>query len=80
MIKRALLPGAAAVLLLCACSGGGPSSVPPAVRTPADLNHNASSSKIKHVVIIVQENRTFDNFFATYPGVDGAKVVETDDS
>ncbi|MGC9992564.1 MAG: alkaline phosphatase family protein [Candidatus Cybelea sp.] len=73
MIKRALLPGAAAVLLLCACSGGGPSSVPPAVRTPADLNHNASSSKIKHVVIIVQENRSFNNLFYDFPG---AKTVK----
>src|SRR5215469_12553312 len=28
--------------------------------------------KIKHVVFIVKENRTFDNYFGTFPGVDGA--------
>jgi phospholipase C len=27
--------------------------------------------KIKHVIIIEQENRSFDNYFGTYPGVDG---------
>jgi phospholipase C len=28
-------------------------------------------SKIRHVVIIMQENRSFDSFFGTYPGADG---------
>ncbi len=32
---------------------------------------------IKHIVIIVQENRTFDNFFATYPGAEGATTGKT---
>ena len=27
--------------------------------------------KIRHVVIIMQENRSFDNYFCTYPGADG---------
>ena len=27
--------------------------------------------KIKHVVVIMQENRTFDNYFGTYPGAAG---------
>jgi len=27
--------------------------------------------KIRHVVIIMQENRSFDNYFGTYPGADG---------
>jgi phospholipase C len=27
--------------------------------------------KIKHVVMIVQENRSFDSYFGTYPGADG---------
>jgi len=27
--------------------------------------------KIKHVVIIMQENRSFDEYFGTYPGADG---------
>jgi phospholipase C len=28
--------------------------------------------KIEHVVFIVKENRTFDNYFGTFPGADGA--------
>jgi len=28
-------------------------------------------SKIRHVVIIVQENRSFDSYFGTYPGANG---------
>jgi phospholipase C len=36
--------------------------------------------KIQHVVIVMQENRSFDNYFGTYPGADGipAGVCETD--
>jgi phospholipase C len=28
-------------------------------------------NKIQHVVVIMQENRSFDNYFGTYPGADG---------
>ena len=31
--------------------------------------------KIKHVVIIMQENRSFDSYFGTYPGADGIPMV-----
>jgi phospholipase C len=31
-----------------------------------------SDEYIQHVVILVQENRSFDNFFARFPGADGA--------
>jgi phospholipase C len=27
--------------------------------------------KIKHVIIVMQENRSFDSYFGTYPGADG---------
>src|SRR3954453_20677983 len=27
--------------------------------------------KIRHVVVIMQENRSFDSYFGTYPGADG---------
>ncbi len=35
------------------------------------LGASASSSPIKHLVYIVQENHSFDNYFGTYPGVNG---------
>jgi phospholipase C len=31
----------------------------------------AGLHKIKHVVVIMQENRSFDSYFGTYPGADG---------
>ncbi len=39
---------------------------------PADLA--AARAKIKHVVIIMQENRSFDSYFGTFPGADGFPV------
>jgi phospholipase C len=32
--------------------------------------------KIHHVVIIMQENRSFDSYFGTFPGVDGIPMRE----
>src|SRR5205807_2034535 len=31
--------------------------------------------KIQHVVVIMQENRSFDSYFGTYPGADGIPGV-----
>jgi phospholipase C len=31
----------------------------------------AGIHKIKHIVVIMQENRSFDSYFGTYPGADG---------
>ncbi|MHB8491016.1 MAG: phospholipase C [Solirubrobacteraceae bacterium] len=32
--------------------------------------------KIRHVVVIMQENRSFDTYFGTYPGADGLPMTE----
>jgi phospholipase C len=56
---------------------GGPASVcnrPDC--EPAALPEEAAS-KIKHVVFIVKENRTFDSYFGRYPGADGATTGRT---
>src|SRR6266702_7455032 len=34
-------------------------------------SNNGDIQKIKHIVVIMQENRSFDSYFGTYPGVDG---------
>ncbi|MBV8434959.1 MAG: hypothetical protein JO029_11830 [Candidatus Eremiobacteraeota bacterium] len=39
----------------------------------------ASASPIKHVVIVMQENRSFDNLFAGFPGADAPTVGVTHD-
>src|SRR5438045_589305 len=44
--------------------------------TPAGTQRKPAKSpsgihKIKHVIVIMQENRSFDHYFGTYPGADG---------
>jgi len=39
---------------------------------PVSPNHPPDMSAIQHIVFIVKENRTFDNYFGTYPGANGA--------
>ena len=36
----------------------------------------AGIHKIKHVIIIMQENRSFDSYFGTYPGADGIPMKD----
>lgn len=61
----------AASLLVTGC--GGASSVPTAAPLMQAATHGHSgSTPIAHIVVIVQENRTFNNLFATFPGVTGA--------
>ncbi|MEO6835602.1 MAG: alkaline phosphatase family protein, partial [Candidatus Tumulicola sp.] len=66
------LAGAAFAVGLASCSGGGGGELTPS-RHATSISPDALSTKyIKHIVIVVQENRSFDNFFATFPGADGA--------
>ncbi len=44
---------------------------PAAQSSHADSPSTDGTSPIKHVVVIVQENHTFDNYFGTFPGVNG---------
>jgi len=46
---------------------GSPSTPPPVRSNQPSL----LSDKIKHIVIIMQENRSLDEYFGTYPGADG---------
>ncbi len=70
----------------CAAAGSAPTSNVPASAAPAAgtsaVSSNSSSTptaaelaqardKIKHIVMIMQENRSFNSYFGTYPGADG---------
>jgi len=60
--------------LALALAAGGCStnaSLPGGAHANALGRRTRTASPIQHVVIMVQENRTFNNFFATYPGADG---------
>jgi phospholipase C len=37
----------------------------------APAAHATGIHKIRHVIVIMQENRSFDSYFGTYPGADG---------
>jgi phospholipase C len=58
---RFFLPALA--LWLTACSGSIPSRLPSAVIPPSP-----NQTPIKHVVFVIQENRSFNNLFMGYPG------------
>ena len=65
----------AAAVALSACGNGvtGLSSVP----SGSDAHHRHSgTSPIAHIVLIVQENRTFNNLFAGFPGATSSKTGE----
>src|ERR1700737_3276892 len=57
-IRLVALLGAASVLSSCCCYLG-------------NGNADGGIHKIKHVIVIMQENRTFDSYFGTYPGAHG---------
>jgi phospholipase C len=59
-----LAAAALAVPLLASAARSGHSQ-----KARADVRHGIH--KIRHAVIIMQENRSFDSYFGTYPGADG---------
>jgi phospholipase C len=78
--RAGILWGCIAVAFsLAACSGGATSNSIPASsiawrpsRSHTVATHDSGSfTPITHIVVIVQENRTMNNLFATFPGVTG---------
>ncbi len=61
----ALFAGAA----VAACAGGN--SLPGAAPDASANARGKHATPIQHVIVMIQENRSFDDFFATYPGADG---------
>ncbi len=55
-------------------SGGGAGSPSASSNAPGQ-----PGNPIKHVIFILKENRSFDNYFGKYPGADGATVATMSD-
>src|SRR5579884_3884373 len=55
---------AVALVVVAACSPAPTGSTAPGPRS-------TSIHLIRHVVVIFQENRSFDSYFGTFPGADG---------
>ncbi|HEV2413967.1 MAG TPA: alkaline phosphatase family protein [Candidatus Dormibacteraeota bacterium] len=62
MNKVAVIVISAVALVACATPSSAVSSPSPSSR---------GLQKIKHIVVIMQENRSFDEYFGLYPGADG---------
>ena len=73
MGSRALALAGALLMLSSGCGGAGPSGSVPFLPLPP----SPKGKYFDHIVIVVQENRTFDNLFATFPGADGTRVGKT---
>ncbi|MDQ6932724.1 MAG: hypothetical protein M3160_06070, partial [Candidatus Eremiobacteraeota bacterium] len=58
---------AAVSMITTACGGGVGGSGPPAA---ARIAPGQLMSPLKHLLIVVQENRSFDNLFSGFPGAD----------
>ena len=61
--ERTIASLATLALLAAACAGSG-APARQVARTPG-------IETIEHVIVVVQENRSFDEYFGTYPGADG---------
>ncbi len=48
-----------------------PNPTPTIVQSPTPTPSGGNIHLIKHVIIIMQENRSFDTYFGTYPGAEG---------
>ncbi len=70
-----------AALAASACSQGPGAGFAAPARQPASYagvrGVGGSSNLIQHVVIVIQENRSFDDLFATFPGADGTTTGRT---
>ncbi|MFY9665062.1 MAG: alkaline phosphatase family protein [Candidatus Cybelea sp.] len=59
-----------AAIMLASCTGG---SMQNGASMPQQFSPLGSSGSgyIAHVVVVIQENRSFDDFFSTFPGAEG---------
>ena len=75
MIRRICTLGVVVVIIAAGCSSGsnanGPNKSASSVTPGAVGDDRAGIRKIQHVVVIMQENRSFDSYFGTFPGADG---------
>jgi phospholipase C len=84
-LTRRWLATAGVIFALQACSAGAAGSRTAVLPVPQPANRSSGAvpsiakigKYIKHVVIIVQENRSFDNFFAGYPGANAPAIGYT---
>jgi phospholipase C len=70
-VRVRLIGLSAAACLAGSCASPSTASPTP---TPTAAPVATGIHKIQHVVVVMQENRSFDQYFGTYPGADGLPV------
>ena len=64
--------GVARLVLVTGLFGqGAPSPARRVLAAPASAAEPQPTTPIKHLVVLMQENHSFDNYFGTFPGADG---------
>jgi len=74
-----LLAGLALAALVVACTSSQPRALPANEVAGGPRGHYlvpAGIHKIKHVIVVMQENRSFDSYFGTFPGADGIPMKD----
>jgi phospholipase C len=71
LTRRRFLTGAAAAAAGAGILANLPLSVRSAIASAASTTPSFDVSKVKHVVLMMQENRSFDHYFGAMPGVRG---------
>ncbi len=69
--RRQLLKGTAAIAGAAVASSVLPASLRRAAAKTIANPTRSSLNDIKHIAILMQENRSFDHYFGTFPGVRG---------
>jgi phospholipase C len=82
-LARGLATGTLILAALAACTPSKTATAPATPKTTHPAPKRTTSSprpvipvltgihKIRHVIIVMQENRSFDSYFGTFPGADG---------
>ena len=71
--RRQLLKGTAAIAGAAVASSVLPASLRRAAAKTLAYPTRSSLNDIKHIVVLMQENRSFDHYFGTFPGAPGLR-------
>lgn len=66
-LSRYTLTIGAAAAILAGC-GGGTAPIAPSAPVQQAVRHGGAASPIQNVIVVIQQDRSFDDLFAGYPG------------
>ena len=75
VLMRRFVPPLISILLLTTIIGMGWQRFSPVVTSSKQQVHAQAANPIQHIIFIVKENHTFDNYFGLFPGAHGTGGV-----